>query len=49
MPIPDPVALTQTLVRIDTVSPPGFEDRCVEPLAEGLFTDLIDDWCGTAA
>ena len=49
MPIPAPVALTQTLLRIDTVSPPSFEDRCVDPLAGVLFTDLIDDWCGTVA
>ena len=34
--IPDPVALTQTLVRIDTVNPPGNEDRCIEQLADLL-------------
>ena len=32
----DPVALTQALVRIDTVNPPGHEDRCVELLADLL-------------
>ena len=36
MTAPDPVALTQALVRIDTVNPPGHEDRCVELLAELL-------------
>ena len=33
---PDPVALTQALVRMDTVNPPGLEDRCVELLADLL-------------
>lgn len=33
---PDPVALTQALVRLDTVNPPGLEDRCVELLADLL-------------
>ena len=33
---PDPVELTQALVRIDTVNPPGNEDRCVELLADLL-------------
>jgi len=32
----DVVALTQTLVRIDTVNPPGGEDRCIAPLADAL-------------
>ena len=32
----DPVALTQALLRIDTVNPPGNEDRCVELLADLL-------------
>ena len=32
----DPIELTQTLVRIDTVNPPGHEDRCVEILADLL-------------
>lgn len=36
MALPDPVALTQALVRIDTVNPPGFEDRCIEQLADLL-------------
>lgn len=34
----DPVALTQTLVRADTVNPPGHEDRCITPLADLLAT-----------
>jgi succinyl-diaminopimelate desuccinylase len=33
---PDPVALTQALVRIDTVNPPGNEDRCIALLAQLL-------------
>jgi len=33
---PDPVALTQALVRVDTINPPGHEDRCVELLADLL-------------
>ena len=33
---PDPVALAQALVRIDTVNPPGLEARCIEPLADLL-------------
>lgn len=37
-PVPDPVALTQALVRMDTVNPPGLEDRCVE-----LLADLLSD------
>lgn len=32
----DPVALTQALIRINTVNPPGHEDRCVELLADLL-------------
>ena len=32
----DPVALTQALVRLNTVNPPGDEDRCVELLADRL-------------
>lgn len=32
----DPVALTQALIRINTVNPPGDEDRCVELLADLL-------------
>ena len=36
MTLPDPVALTQALVRINTVNPPGHEDRCVELLADLL-------------
>ena len=36
MPCPDPVALTQQLVRADTVNPPGREARCIEPLADLL-------------
>ena len=38
MTVPDPVALTQALVRINTVNPPGHEDRCVELLADLLGT-----------
>jgi succinyl-diaminopimelate desuccinylase len=33
---PDPVALTQALLRINTVNPPGNEDRCVALLADLL-------------
>ena len=36
--VPDSVALTQSLVRMDTVNPPGLEDRCV-----GLLADLLSD------
>ena len=36
--VPDSVALTQSLVRIDTVNPPGLEERCVGLLA-GLLSD----------
>ncbi len=36
MATPDPVALTQALVRLNTVNPPGHEDRCVEILADLL-------------
>ena len=36
MPATDPVALTQALLRINTVNPPGNEDRCVELLADLL-------------
>ena len=36
--VPDSVALTQALVRIDTVNPPGLEERCVGLLA-GLLSD----------
>jgi succinyl-diaminopimelate desuccinylase len=36
MQAPDPVALTQALVRLDTVNPPGHEDLCVELLADAL-------------
>jgi succinyl-diaminopimelate desuccinylase len=32
----DPVALTQALVRVDTVNPPGHEDGCVVTLADLL-------------
>ena len=32
----DPVALTQALVRVDTVNPPGHEDGCVALLADLL-------------
>lgn len=32
----DPVALTQALVRINTVNPPGHEDLCIELLADLL-------------
>lgn len=38
MAIPDPVALTQALLRLDTVNPPGQEDRCAE-----LLADLLSD------
>ena len=34
----DPVALTQALVRLNTVNPPGHEDQCVE-----LLADLLSD------
>lgn len=34
----DPVALTQVLVRANTVNPPGHEDQCTTPLA-----DLLSD------
>ena len=33
---PDPVELTQALVRLNTVNPPGHEDQCVEMLADLL-------------
>ena len=36
MTLADPVALTQALVRINTVNPPGHEDQCVELLADLL-------------
>ena len=36
MPLPDPVALTQALVRVDTVNPPGHEDGCITLLADLL-------------
>lgn len=36
MVVPDPVELTQALVRVDTVNPPGHEDRCIEILADLL-------------
>ena len=36
--VPDSVALTQSLVRIDTVNPPGLEESCVGLLA-GLLSD----------
>ena len=36
MSIPDPVALTQALVRVNTVNPPGHEDTCIEMLADLL-------------
>jgi succinyl-diaminopimelate desuccinylase len=36
MTLPNPVALTQELVRMNTVNPPGNEDRCVQLLAELL-------------
>lgn len=36
MKVPDPVELTQALVRVDTVNPPGHEDRCIEILADLL-------------
>ena len=39
---PDPVELTQALVRLDTVNPPGHEDRCVELLAGLLSTAGFD-------
>ena len=38
----DPVALTQTLVRADTVNPPGHEHRCITPLADLLATAGFD-------
>ncbi len=38
MPTPDPAALTQALVRLDTRNPPGNEDACVEMLADLLTT-----------
>jgi len=34
--VPDPIALTQQLVRVDTVNPPGHEDGCIAPLADLL-------------
>ena len=34
--MPDPIALTQQLVRVDTVNPPGHEDGCIAPLADLL-------------
>ncbi len=36
MNIPDPVALTQALVKVDTVNPPGHEDACIAMLADLL-------------
>ena len=36
MTVPDPVLLTQALVRLDTVNPPGHEDQCIELLADLL-------------
>ena len=33
---PDPIELTQALVRLNTINPPGDEDRCVDLLAELL-------------
>jgi succinyl-diaminopimelate desuccinylase len=39
---PDPVALTQALVRVDTVNPPGHEDRCVAMLADLLAAAGFD-------
>lgn len=32
----DPVALTQALVRVDTVNPPGQEEGCITLLADLL-------------
>lgn len=34
--LPDPIALTQQLVRVNTVNPPGHEDGCIAPLADLL-------------
>lgn len=34
--LPDPVDLTRTLVRINTLPPGGLESRCIEPLADLL-------------
>lgn len=42
MAAPDPVALTQALLRIDTVNPPGHEDRCVALLADLLSAAGFD-------
>lgn len=39
---PDPVALTQALLRIDTVNPPGQEAQCVALLAELLTAAGFD-------
>ncbi len=36
MTLPDPVALTRALVQLDTVNPPGDEDRCAALLADQL-------------
>ena len=33
---PDPIELTQSLVRLNTINPPGHEDQCVELLADLL-------------
>jgi succinyl-diaminopimelate desuccinylase len=38
----DPVALTQTLVRANTVNPPGNEDLCTTPLADLLSAAGFD-------
>lgn len=42
MPHLDPVALTQALVRVDTVNPPGHEDGCVALLADLLSAAGFD-------
>ena len=34
--LPDPIDLTRTLVRINTLPPGGLESRCIEPLADLL-------------
>ena len=34
----DPVALTQMLVRMDTIPPAGVESRCIDPLSDLLST-----------
>jgi succinyl-diaminopimelate desuccinylase len=41
----DVVALTRTLVRVDTINPPGGEQRCVAPLADALATAGYDCRC----